>query len=46
MDLYYLVVVLVLWGLAFGIMSMPLKTTKISPIYSPWVDCASLIGKI
>lgn len=46
MDHYYAVMLLVLWGLAFGIMAMPLPVKRINPTYSSWVDCASLIGEI
>jgi hypothetical protein len=41
-----LVVFLILWGLAFGIIAWPRKAVRVPNTYSSWVDCASLIGDI
>lgn len=46
MDIYYAIMLLVMWGLAFGIMTIPPPAVRVSPAYSSWVDCASLIGEI
>ncbi len=46
MILYYVIVLFVLWGLALGIMAIPLRVVRVNPTYSSWVDCASLIGDI
>lgn len=46
MDVYYAIMLLVMWGLAFGIMTIPPPAVRVSPAYSSWVDCTSLIGEI
>jgi hypothetical protein len=43
---HYVILLLILWGLAFGILAMPRRAVRVDPTYSSWVDCASLYGDI
>jgi hypothetical protein len=48
MDLY-LITLLVLWGLAFGILALPRRVARVyghGDAYSSWVDSTSLIGNV
>ena len=46
MDLCYIFLPLVLWGLAYRLLALPEYVVRVDPVYSSWVDCASLIGDI
>jgi hypothetical protein len=45
MGLYYVIMLFVLWGLAFWIIALPPRAVRI-PGYDSWVDCTSFMGKV